>query len=220
MWPFGIIKLNIGSDTGLKCSIGSNISSVELFFFQWCEKRLCYRIVMWLTRAWKRLRYIVLMQEFLEPMRCILRAAITMKNKSGWGISFLISHLKRGRNELGTVLLWNLICNHFAWEKINDRADIEIVISDFKAANIADPALSVGKDLSHRYKVLRGIESSLERAATLSPCWQRATMDSFSSFEYFIVISSLIIRLGYHGKWDEETCKTLVLMRCAILVPM
>ena len=34
MWPFSIIKLNIGSYTGLKCSIGSNISSVELFFFQ------------------------------------------------------------------------------------------------------------------------------------------------------------------------------------------
>ena len=32
MRPFGIIKLNIGSDAGLKCSIGSNISSVELFF--------------------------------------------------------------------------------------------------------------------------------------------------------------------------------------------
>ena len=30
---------------------------------------------------------------------------ITMKNKSGWRISLLISHLKRGRDELGTVLL-------------------------------------------------------------------------------------------------------------------
>ena len=74
-------------------------------------------------------------------MRCILRAAITMKNKSGWRISLLISHLKRGRDELGTVLLWNLICDHFAWEKINDHADIEIVIFEFKAANIADPPL-------------------------------------------------------------------------------
>ena len=34
MRPFGIIKLNIGSDAGLKRSIGSNISSVELLFFQ------------------------------------------------------------------------------------------------------------------------------------------------------------------------------------------
>ena len=38
-------------------------------------------------------------------MRCILRASITMKNKSGWRISLLISHLKRDRDELGTVLL-------------------------------------------------------------------------------------------------------------------
>lgn len=30
---FGIIKLNIGSDTGLKCAIGNNILSVKLFFF-------------------------------------------------------------------------------------------------------------------------------------------------------------------------------------------
>ena len=59
MRPFGIIKLNIGSDAGLKCSIGSNISSVELFFFQWCEKRLCYRIVIWLTGARKRLLYFI-----------------------------------------------------------------------------------------------------------------------------------------------------------------
>ena len=33
MRSFGIIKLNIGSDTGLQCAIGNNILSVKLFFF-------------------------------------------------------------------------------------------------------------------------------------------------------------------------------------------
>ena len=82
MWPFGIIKLNIGSDTGLKCSIGSNITDL-----------------------------------------------MTSLNKNR--LNFL-------------------------------RAQHLLIFIEHIADQLA--------------------------------------MDSFSSFEYFIVISSLIIRLGYHGK--------------------
>ena len=37
MRSFAIIKLNIGSNAGLKCSIGRMILSVEFFFFQRCK---------------------------------------------------------------------------------------------------------------------------------------------------------------------------------------
>ena len=46
MRSFGIVKLNIGSYTGLKCSIGRMIFPVEFFFFQRCEEWFCDRVIM------------------------------------------------------------------------------------------------------------------------------------------------------------------------------
>lgn len=141
MRSFGIVKLNIGGNTGLKCSIGRMFSSIEFFFFQRCEEWFCDRIVMWLAGLRKRLLRIVFMQELLETMWGVLRSSVAMKNKTRRWLAFLICHFECCGDKLRTIPFWNLICDYFTGEEINDHADIKIVISEFKTANIADPPL-------------------------------------------------------------------------------
>lgn len=121
MRSFGIVKLNIGSYTGLKCSIGRMIFPVEFFFFQRCEEWFCDRVIMRLAGLRKGLLRIVFMQKLLKPVRGILRSTVAMKNKTRWGMAFFMRHFKCCSEKLGAVLFWNLMCDHFAWEKVDDK---------------------------------------------------------------------------------------------------
>ena len=141
MRSFGIIKLNIGSNAGLKCSIGRMVLSVELFFFQRSEKWFCDRIVMRLAGLRKRLLRIVFMQDLLKTMRGILRASVAMKNKTRRWMAFLIRHFECCGDKLRTVPFWNFMCDYFAREKVDNHANIKVVIPKFKTGDIADPSL-------------------------------------------------------------------------------
>ena len=141
MRSFGIVKLNIGSYTGLKCSIGRMIFPVEFFFFQRCEEWFCDRVIMRLAGLRKGLLRIVFMQKLLKPVRGILRSTVAMKNKTRWGMAFFMRHFKCCSEKLGAVLFWNLMCDHFAWEKVDDNTNIKVVIPKFKTGDIADPSL-------------------------------------------------------------------------------
>lgn len=141
MRSFGIVKLNIGSYTGLKCSIGRMIFPVEFFFFQRCEEWFCDRVIMRLAGLRKGLLRIVFMQKLLKPVRGILRSTVAMKNKTRWGMAFFMRHFKCCSEKLGAVLFWNFMCDHFAWEKVDNHANIKVVIPKFKTGDIADPSL-------------------------------------------------------------------------------
>ena len=141
MRSFGIVKLNIGSYTGLKCSIGRMIFPVEFFFFQRCEEWFCDRVIMRLAGLRKGLLRIVFMQKLLKPVRDILRSTVAMKNKTSWRMPLFMRHFECCGDKLRTVLFWNLMCDYFAREKVNDHANIKVVIPKFKTGDIADPPL-------------------------------------------------------------------------------
>ena len=141
MRSFGIVKLNIGGNTGLKCSIGRMFSSIEFFFFQRCEEWFCDRVIMRLAGLRKGLLRSVFMQKLLKPVRGILRSTVAMKNKTRWGMAFFMRHFKCCSEKLGAVLFWNLMCDHFAWEKVDNHTNKSSDPLKFKTGDIADPAL-------------------------------------------------------------------------------
>ena len=141
MRPFSIQKIDISSNTGLKRSIGRKGLSIEFFFFQWCEKWLCYCIVMRLPGCEKDCF------AWCSCKSCWKRWEVYCAPRSLWkmrpdgGIALLMRHFECGRDELCVVLFWNLIFNYSAREEVGNHANIEIVVSELETGDITNPSL-------------------------------------------------------------------------------
>lgn len=92
-----------------KCCFRWIIFPIQFLLFQWCKERLGYSIIVSLSRIGKGLYTSLFMKELLKAMRCILCAAVTVKNESRFWLAQFTRHLEGGRDELCAVFPGDLV---------------------------------------------------------------------------------------------------------------
>ena len=206
--------------------------------FQRCEEWFCDRVIMRLAEWWKRLFRIVFIQDLLETMKGILCASVAMKNKIRRGMALFMRHFECSGDKLRTVPFWNFMCNHFAREKVDDHANIKIVISQFKTSNIADPsfgccALNCCRRMfffrsgsrSFKYscfavvrtllKPISGMSREIYPGLTWCPRWMRIIR--IFSTPSTCLYSSNASRMSWQYSWRRLSNQVLPRLLCNIL---
>ena len=75
-----------------QCGLRGIIFPIQIFLFQGSKERLGHSIIVRFSRIGERLYALLFMKKLLKTVRCVLRAAVTVKNESCLWLTQLIRH--------------------------------------------------------------------------------------------------------------------------------